>query len=191
MPWWLEQTQHQQPLFWFSLPKKIPFSAAEELTHWGQDKMAAIFQAAFSNASSWIKNVWISIKISLQFVPKGPINNIPGLVQIMAWRRTGDKPLSEAMLTYCQLDSWEQILVKFKSDFLSFSFPKMHFKLSSAKMAAILSRRRWVNKPGIQAHMQHRHINPNFRCIIDKSQTFYENQRRQNEITKHHFKHQQ
>ena len=25
------------------------------------------------------------------FVPKGPINNISALVQIMAWRRPGDK----------------------------------------------------------------------------------------------------
>ena len=33
------------------------------------------------------ENVRISIKISLKFVPKGPINNIPALVQIMAWRR--------------------------------------------------------------------------------------------------------
>ena len=33
--------------------------------------------------------VSISIKISLKFVPKGPIDNIPILVQIMAWRRTG------------------------------------------------------------------------------------------------------
>ena len=44
------------------------------------------------------ENVWISIKISLNFVPKGPINNIPALVQIMAWRRPGDKPLSEPMM---------------------------------------------------------------------------------------------
>ena len=43
-------------------------------------------------------NVEISIKISLKIVPKGPINNIPALVQIMAWRRSGDKPLSEPML---------------------------------------------------------------------------------------------
>ena len=28
-------------------------------------------------------------------VPKGPINNIPALVQIMAWRRPGNKALSE------------------------------------------------------------------------------------------------
>ena len=44
------------------------------------------------------ENVRISIKISLKFVPKGPINNIAALVQIMAWRRSGDKPLSESMM---------------------------------------------------------------------------------------------
>ena len=44
------------------------------------------------------ENVWIPIKISLKFVPKGPINNIPALVQIMARRRPGDKPLSEPMM---------------------------------------------------------------------------------------------
>ena len=42
--------------------------------------------------------VKISIQISLKFVPKGPINNIPALDQIMAWRRSGDKPLSEQMM---------------------------------------------------------------------------------------------
>ena len=45
-----------------------------------------------------IENVRISIEISLKFVPKGPINNIPALVQIMVWRRSGDKPLSEPMM---------------------------------------------------------------------------------------------
>ena len=44
------------------------------------------------------ENVWISITISLKFVHKGPFNNIPALVQIMAWRRPGDKPLSEPMM---------------------------------------------------------------------------------------------
>ena len=44
------------------------------------------------------ENAWISIKISLKFVPKGPINKISALVQIMAWRRSGDKPLSEPMM---------------------------------------------------------------------------------------------
>ena len=53
----------------------------------------AIFKCIFLN-----ENVWIPIKISLKFVPKGPINNIPALVQIMAWCRPGDKPLSEPMM---------------------------------------------------------------------------------------------
>ena len=44
------------------------------------------------------ENVRISINISLNYVPKGLINNIPALVQIMAWRRPSDKPLSEAIL---------------------------------------------------------------------------------------------
>ena len=43
-------------------------------------------------------NVWIAIEIGLNFVPKGPINNIPALVQIMAWCRPGDKSLSEPMM---------------------------------------------------------------------------------------------
>ena len=44
------------------------------------------------------ENIRISIKISLKFVPKVPINNISALVQIMAWRPPGDKPLSEPMM---------------------------------------------------------------------------------------------
>ena len=44
------------------------------------------------------ENVWIPIEISLKFIPKGSINNNPALFQIMAWRRPGDKPLSEPMM---------------------------------------------------------------------------------------------
>ena len=44
------------------------------------------------------ENVKILIKFSLKCVPRGPINNIPALVQIIAWRRSGDKPLSEPMM---------------------------------------------------------------------------------------------
>ena len=44
------------------------------------------------------ENVRILIKISLTVVPKGSINNNPALVQIIAWRRSGDKPLSEPMM---------------------------------------------------------------------------------------------
>ena len=46
------------------------------------------------------ENVWISLKIPLKFVLRGPINNIPTLVQIKARRRPGDTPLSEPMLVF-------------------------------------------------------------------------------------------
>ena len=52
-----------------------------------------IFKCIFLN-----ENVSIVIKFSVKFVAKGPINNIAALVQIMAWCRPGDKPLSEPMM---------------------------------------------------------------------------------------------
>ena len=69
---------------------KIPASTPEGVTctlkpgQNGQHFPDVIFQCISLN-----ENVWISIKISLKFVPKGPINNISTLVQIMAWRRQG------------------------------------------------------------------------------------------------------
>ena len=41
----------------------------------------------------------ILIRISPKFIPMGPIGNKSALVQVMAWSRTGDKPLPEIMLT--------------------------------------------------------------------------------------------
>ena len=57
--------------------------------HFAED----MFKCIFLN-----ENLWILIEISLTFVPKGSINNNPALFQIMAWRRPGDKPLSEPMM---------------------------------------------------------------------------------------------
>ena len=68
------------------------------LTHWGRDKMAAIFQPPFSNGFSGMKMHEFRFNISLKFVPRVPINNIPTLLQVMAWRRPGDKPWSEPMM---------------------------------------------------------------------------------------------
>ena len=52
-----------------------------------------IFKWIFVN-----EDIWISMNISLEFIPKDQINNIPALVQIMAWCRPGGKPLSAAMI---------------------------------------------------------------------------------------------
>ena len=68
------------------------------LTHLPLDKMAAIladdiFKCIFLNEKNKIP-----IQISLKLVPRGPIDNKPALVQVMVWRRTGDKPLPEPMM---------------------------------------------------------------------------------------------
>ena len=52
------------------------------------------------------ENARISIEISLKFVPKGRINNIPSLFKIMAWRRPGDKPSSEPMMVRLPTHIW-------------------------------------------------------------------------------------
>ena len=52
-----------------------------------------VFRCIFVN-----EKFCILISILLKFVPKGPIDNKPELVEIMAWRGLGAKPLSEPML---------------------------------------------------------------------------------------------
>ena len=52
-----------------------------------------IFKSIFN------ESVWISITIPLKFVPKGPFDYKSALVQVMAWHRTGEKPLPESMPT--------------------------------------------------------------------------------------------
>ena len=58
---------------------------------WADDNFKCIFLK---------ENNGIPIQNSLKFVPRSPINNKPALFQVMAWRRTGDKPLPEPMLTW-------------------------------------------------------------------------------------------
>ena len=50
------------------------------------------------------ENVRISINISLKFVPKVPINNIPALVQIMTGRRPGDPDDNDMMMMKVMID---------------------------------------------------------------------------------------
>ena len=89
--------------FWSSL-NVIPWTITQDvtyaamLTHWGRDIDGRYFADDVFKCIFLNENVWTSFKISLKLLPKGPINNIPLLVQIMAWPRPGDKPLSEPMM---------------------------------------------------------------------------------------------
>ena len=61
--------------------------------------MAAILADDIFKSIFLDENDRILIQISLKFVPRSPIDNKPVLVQVMAWRLTGAKPLPEPMLT--------------------------------------------------------------------------------------------
>ena len=65
------------------------------LTHWRREKFAATSQTTFSNAFSWMKMYKIWLRFHWNLFPRGPINKIPVLVQIMALGWPSDKPLSE------------------------------------------------------------------------------------------------
>ena len=56
--------------------------------------MADILKYIFLN-----ENLCILHKISVKFVPGSPIDNKLALFQVIAWRQTGDMPLSEPMIT--------------------------------------------------------------------------------------------
>ena len=66
-----------------------PLRPIRNRRHFADDSFKCIFMN---------ENMFISINISLKFIPKGLINYIPALVQTMAWRRPGGKPLFEPMM---------------------------------------------------------------------------------------------
>ena len=65
-----------------------------QLTHVPLDKMAANLADDIFKYIVMKEKLCISIRISLKFVPSGPFNNKPALVQAMAWCRKGDKSLT-------------------------------------------------------------------------------------------------
>ena len=67
------------------------------VTYWGRDNMAANSRKAFSNAFFLMEMYELRLKFH-EFVPKGPIDSIPALDQIMTWCWLGAKPLSEPVV---------------------------------------------------------------------------------------------
>ena len=92
------------PLSWLDVDHNFHFWMLSNmlvtmLTHIPLDKMANTFEDDIFKRTFLNENVRISIQISLKFVPWGLNDNKSALVQVMAWRRTSDKPLPKLMLT--------------------------------------------------------------------------------------------
>ena len=109
---------------------QMNFVAIEGLKLISLDGMAAnladdIFKCSFMN-----EKFFISIRISLKFVPRGAIDNRSALVQVMAWHPlvqvmawhpTGDKSLPEPMLT-----KFTDIYVALRADESKIQKPTQH-----------------------------------------------------------------
>ena len=79
----------------YSVEKVVRGIYLKNLTYWGHDKMAVILQTTFFQMQFCI---WIG------FV--GYADRISARVQVMAWRLTGNKPLSEPMLIKMPVALW-------------------------------------------------------------------------------------
>ena len=106
-----------------------PFGFRWPQTHWhieprqnGYHFADDMFKCIFLN-----ENVRISINISMKFVPKVQIDNIPALVPIMAWCPLGDKPFSEpimvSLLTYIYSPVGINELINHTSEHCCYIFP--------------------------------------------------------------------
>ena len=86
----------------YSLLKRPPVWPKWHLIHWGWGKMDAISQTTSTNAFSWMKIYEFRVRfhwilfLMFKLAIFQPV--IPALVQIMAWYRSGDKPLSAPMI---------------------------------------------------------------------------------------------
>ena len=75
---------------WFQQPRLTTSPPGQMATIVADDNLKCILL----NENKKIPN-----RISLKFVPGSPIDNKPTLLQVMAWRRTGAKPIPEPILT--------------------------------------------------------------------------------------------
>ena len=98
LAWCHKATNYHQSQCWSRLMSPYGITRPHWVNTWrprqhGRHFADDTFKHTFLN-----ENVRIPIKNSLKFVRKGPINNIPALAQIMAWRQSGDMQLPEPMV---------------------------------------------------------------------------------------------
>ena len=113
-----------------------------------------IFKSNFLN-----ENIWILLKVSLKFVPKGPINNNPAFVQIMAWRRPGDKSLSELMIVTLLMHicitrpQRVQVGTEYRFyDIIIYCTTVLHITTCIFKRRLVISSLIWHKYVGVQLH---------------------------------------
>ena len=123
MPWMLmiwqcKEPRHQQQCVEMQVVLEYSnLSTRNSLIQWGQDKMVAILASNIFRCIFLNENIQILTKISQNFVPKGPINNIPALIQITAsWHTPVDKPLMVSLQMYICIIRPQWIMIHWLKD---------------------------------------------------------------------------
>ena len=116
---WIKQQQ-----FWFNTLR-----LRQNGRHWVDDLFKYIF---------WNENIWIWFKISLKFVPKVPINNIPALVQIMA------------LYHGCITDAY----MRHSASMRNLTISVIWGSFSSS----LLCQTKWISQPSLQRHTWNRAV---------------------------------
>ena len=91
---WDHRNEYQHSNGWPSLKRVNPHL----VTYWGRNEMATISQTLFPKCIILNEHFWISIEITFRCIPWYLVDKISSIVQIMAWRHIGDRPLSELMM---------------------------------------------------------------------------------------------
>ena len=76
------------------------------------------------------------------------------LVRIVNCRLVGAKPLPEPILTYCQLDHWEQNSVNFESKYKTVFYMKMHLNLWKCLCLNLIPLRIYTCLPQLKSHTE-------------------------------------
>ena len=142
-----ERQAHHDVIKWKHFPRNWPFvreihRSPVNFPHKGQWRGALMFSLIYAWINDWVNNreagdlrrqhghydvIVMYPRIYCRCFNSSPPSTTymrqgtgPALFQVMACRLFSPKPLPEPMLSYCQLDTCEQISVEFESEFFHF-----------------------------------------------------------------------
>ena len=106
---------------------------------WGKYNSFALYNfPLITFVSCWLSHLPLKCRIYAS------VNRVD-LVQIMACRLFGAKPISKPILGYCQLATWDENSGKFQSKY-NFFIPDNAYENIICEMVSILSTERWVTR---------------------------------------------
>ena len=101
-------------------------------------KWPPFWQTTLANVFLWMKMIALRFEFhwNVKCVPRSPIDNKPALVRVTAWRRRGDKPLPEPMLTQFT-DAYMRNLIQLSSVVKRSNITHYYITISESRCKAV------------------------------------------------------